>query len=208
MVLRKKHKEQKEEKPENPAYQTITIEVEKDQASMDPKQFMFWGLLGSITLLFTGLLIAHIILWAQGNGYGHSMPIAFYISTAFILGSSYTLFQAQQFMREDHIELLQQKVLLTLILGTLFMISQGFGWYDLLNQYSKASHTGIVFLFILSGLHGLHLLGGLVYLALLWWWSRNYTVHSRNQKPVINCSTYWHFVDGLWLYAFLILWLF
>lgn len=205
-MLGKKRKKAKEgEKPENPAFQTITIEVEKEQASMDPKQFMLWGFLGSLTLLFTGLVVAHIILSAQGDNYGHSLPWTFHLSTAIIAGSSYTLYKAQQWLREDDIDLLKTYLAYTFFLGIIFLLSQASGWYSMIGAMSDSGNSALVFTYILSGLHGFHILAGLIYLGITWYKAANFAIHSRNKQLLVNCSTFWHFLGGLWIYIFVIM---
>lgn len=202
-------KKKKSEKPENPAYQTITINVEKEDQRMDPKQFMLWGFLGTVTLLFTGLLMAHVLLFAQNQATAFEIPWEFFLSTVIIVGSSYFLYQSNQALKEDEIDLLKQTILTALALGIAFLLSQAVGWYKLYQlDVALSSNPALGFIYIISAIHALHILGGLVYLARTHWLAKNFELHSRNQKPMKNCSTYWHFVDGLWLYVFIVLWIF
>ncbi len=203
MFKKKKKKQESEEKPDNPSFQTITIEVEKDQASMDAKQFMLWGLLGSITILFTGLLIAHIILWGQGSEYGQPVPWSFYLSTVIILFSSYTLYQASTLVKEDDIEGLQTTLRYTFFLGLFFLASQAVGWYSMLGEISGSGDSALVFIYLLSGLHGFHILAGLGYLGITLRSAYNFSIHSRNRRSFNNCCTFWHYLGGLWIYVFL-----
>ena len=176
---------------------------------MDPKQFMLWGFLGTITILFTGLLIAHIIIFTQGSKPEFSIPWIFFASTVIILLSSYTQYLAQAAVKEDEIATLKQWLAASLILGLLFLVSQGFGWYYLFNlHYQLSSNTSLAFLYIISGIHAVHIIGGLVYLGITLYAASLYRIHSRNKKRLINCSTYWHFVDALWLYVFVVLLIF
>lgn len=210
-MLFKSRKQQKgqQDKPENPAYQTITINVEKEDQRMDPKQFMLWGFLGTVTLLFTGLLLAHILLYAQGSAASFAIPWEFYLSTGLILGSSYTLHQSARAVKLDEILQIRPALLVTLGLGFAFLLSQGVGWYQLFQlDVSLSQNPALGFIYIISAIHALHIVGGLIYLMRILWLNTQFRLHSRNQKPMVNCTTYWHFVDGLWVYVFFILTIF
>ncbi len=204
-----KSRPKKNQKPDNPAFQTITINVEKEDQRMDPKQFMLWGFLGTITLVFTGLLMAHVLLFAQNQAVPFAIPWEFFLSTMLILGSSVALHQARLAVRADEIPQLRQTLLFTLLLGFAFLLSQAAGWYQLLNlEVSLSNNPALGFIYIISGIHALHIIGGLVYLLRIRWLAGQFALHSRNQQPMINCTTYWHFIDGLWLYVFIVLWIF
>lgn len=191
------------DKPENPAFQTITFEVEKEDQRMDPKQFMLWGFLGTITLLFTGILTAYLVL-SLGSNWGElAIPGIFYVTSLIILASSYTIHQSYKAAKTDDIPGLQFWLLISLLLGLLFLLGQGMGWYQLLSQgLTLQTNNGIAFIYLLSGLHALHIVGGVVFIGVAWWRSKHFHIHSRNLKGLFNCCTYWHFVDALWFYVF------
>lgn len=202
-------KDKQSDKPENPAFQTITIEVEKEDQRMDPKQFMLWGFLGTVTLLFTGLLTAYLVL-SLGSDWGElGIPATFYITSLVILASSYTIHQGYKAAKADDIPGLQFGLLMSLLFGLLFLLGQGVGWYQMLSQgLTFQTNNGIAFLYLLSGLHALHIIGGVVFIAVTWWRSRIFLIHSRNMNGMFNCCTYWHFVDALWFYVFLFILIF
>ena len=61
------------------------------------------------------------------------------------------------------------------------------------------------FLYILTGMHGLHLLGGIAALAYVSAGIFRNRYSAAGHEPVALCATYWHFMDGLWVYLFLLL---
>ncbi|MEQ9164824.1 MAG: cytochrome c oxidase subunit 3, partial [Fulvivirga sp.] len=61
------------------------------------------------------------------------------------------------------------------------------------------------FLYILSGLHGLHLVSGIIFLIIVLISTFKYRVHSKNLAQIQMCTTYWHFLGGLWIYLFVFL---
>jgi cytochrome c oxidase subunit III len=61
------------------------------------------------------------------------------------------------------------------------------------------------FLYILTGMHGLHLISGIIYMVLVLADTFRYKVHSKSLLRLEMCATYWHFLGGLWLYLFIFL---
>jgi len=61
------------------------------------------------------------------------------------------------------------------------------------------------FLYILTGVHGFHLITGLIFVAITLASSLKYKVHSKNLLRIQLCTTYWHFLGGLWLYLYIFL---
>ena len=61
------------------------------------------------------------------------------------------------------------------------------------------------FLYILTGAHALHILGGLAALGYVLIQTLRNQYTASNHEPVTLCATYWHFMGGLWIYLFLLL---
>jgi cytochrome c oxidase subunit III len=91
-------------------------------------------------------------------------------------------------------------------LGVAFLVGQLLAWQQLVRQgvyLSSQPHSS--FFYLLTGAHGVHLLGGLVAFAVILprAWRGAYT--PPGSVAVNVTSTYWHFLTGLWLYVFIIL---
>ena len=103
-------------------------------------------------------------------------------------------------------------VLLTLLLGMAFGISQ-FKGYDAMIK-AKIFFTGTTsnaagsFLYIISFVHLCHLVGGLVALSIVFFKSAKGKYTAQNHLGIKLCAIYWHFLDGLWVYLFVFLYLF
>ncbi|MEQ9657249.1 cytochrome c oxidase subunit 3, partial [Fulvivirga sp.] len=97
-------------------------------------------------------------------------------------------------------------VTITSILGVAFLIGQFFVWGALVDQniFLVGNPSGS-FLYILSGLHGLHLVSGIIFLIIVLISTFKYRVHSKNLAQIQMCTTYWHFLGGLWIYLFVFL---
>ncbi len=202
-------KQKKNEKPENPAYQTIEVEVEKEHQRMDPKQFMLWGMMGSLILLFTGIMVAYLIHWVDEDWLSFGLPTWFYMSTTLILLSSFSFHWAIQYTREDDLEKIKQWMALTVFLGIGFMLTQYLGWRTLFSEGSDfQAATSYAFLYVLSGIHALHVLVGIIINLILLVRVHGFKIHSKAMTGINRGALYWHFVDGLWLYVFIFLLIF
>jgi len=142
------------------------------------------------------------------------LPTIFHANTILILFSSYSIWQVKIALAYDNHQQIRLHLLITACVGILFTVLQIVGWSELKMQGVLFTNniTG-TYLYVLSGLHLLHLLvgvGWLVYLAYL-----SYTIRqdayavllfdtNPNEKLKIElASTYWHFVDGIWVVLYL-----
>jgi len=91
-------------------------------------------------------------------------------------------------------------------LGVVFLAGQVMGWRELviMSVYLVGNPSGS-FLYVLTGLHGLHLLTGVIFLLVVLNSAWNFRVHSKNLAQMEMATTYWHFLSGLWLYLFVFL---
>lgn len=97
-------------------------------------------------------------------------------------------------------------VFITLILGTLFVVLQVYGFSSMWKSgLTHNSTVSVSFLYVIVGLHALHVAGGLVALILLALKAFNRKVKTYSSIPVELVATYWHFVDLLWIYLLVFL---
>jgi cytochrome c oxidase subunit 3 len=170
------------------------------------------GLLSS-ALLFLFILLVFVKKELGNNEVPMVVPSAFWLSTVFILASSVTLSIAGKYLDLQEFLKYRNMLLVTNVLGLAFLSSQLWGWMFLFQEnIYPANHTGGAFIFVLSGLHLLHTLGGLVALSLVYSRSmRNRTfvdsfvesVNPPSQLKLRLTAIYWHFVDVIWVIIFL-----
>lgn len=176
---------------------------------------MLWLGIASSVILFTILLAAYIIR-RTGPGWADvKLPTVFLVSTVVIVLSSFTLHNANQAFRHERFGSYRVNMATTLALGALFMVLQGWGWRQMiLAGVGLSGNPAGGFVYILSGLHLLHILIGLIFLviALLEALRRRpyidsfvYSVNPPNQLKIKLITLYWHFVDILWLVLFVFL---
>ena len=169
-----------------------------------PHKFSLWVGIGAIVMMFAGLTSAYIVKREQPGWTSFVMPIAFYYSMAVMLISSATIFLAGKSFKERRMIRYRKLVGATAILGLVFVLLQFLGFRHLwLSGITLHGSGAGQFLYIIAGLHGVHVLGGVIALLNLWLRAGNTRIRSYNVVPVEVVSTYWHFVDLLWVYLFI-----
>ena len=172
-----------------------------------------WVALASIGMMFTALSSAYIVRAASANDWVPLvMPRLVLLSTALILISSATLEGAKRRLKAVSILEHKQWLLITVILGVGFLASQLLAWRQLAKQgIYLASNPHSSFFYLLTATHGLHLLGGLCALIFLllrtWRQDTSTSISPRHKAAADAVSIYWHFMDALWIYLFLLLFL-
>ena len=170
-----------------------------------------WVALASIEMMFTSISSAYIV---RSGGAKDWFPIALprvlFVSTALILISSVTLEIARRSLKRSLHSAYAKYVLLTALLGVGFLASQVIAWRQLAAQgIYLASHPHSSFFYLLTGAHAVHLLGGLLALLFLGLRSRYRVAEpvavAKRQATADAVTIYWHFMDGLWIYLFLLL---
>ncbi|MDP4214534.1 MAG: cytochrome c oxidase subunit 3 [Bacteroidota bacterium] len=185
--------------------QGLEIKSVVDQnKKIHPHKFTLWVGIGSIIMMFAGLTSAYIVKREQPGWTSYVTPVAFYYSTAVILISSATIFLAGKSFRERRMVRYKKMVAATAVLGLVFMLLQFLGFRSLWETGTNFHGSGAgQFLYIIAGLHALHVFGGVIALFTLWIRTKNPRIRTYNAVPVDVVSTYWHFVDLLWIYLFI-----
>ena len=186
--------------------ETLSLQDSIDEKKSSSQKLLLWVGMGSMVMLFAGLTSAYIVRRMEGNWQAFELPPAFYISTAIIILSSVTLNMALSYARNNNLTRLNQFLLLTLLLGFAFIVSQFMGYSKLVEQgtYLVGNPSGS-FLFVLTGLHIAHLVGGIIALIVVNIKTRMKKYNSQNTLGIELSASYWHFLDILWIYLFLFL---
>lgn len=169
-----------------------------------------WVGIGSIIMMFAGLTSAYIVRRAQGSWMEFAIPTVFWVSTIVIIFSSISLFFAEKAIKQNNHKLYKYFLGLTTLLGFAFVGLQYKGWLDLqsIGVLLEGNPSG-AFVYVISGLHALHVLGGILFLII-------FVGKTLLQKDVVKrlmdeinphrflgieiFSTYWHFIGILWVY--------
>lgn len=172
-----------------------------------PHKFTLWVGMGSIIMMFAGLTSAYVVKKNQSNWLEFNLPQVFWYSTFVILLSSLTIHLTVKAFKAREMGRYRLLVTLTAALGVLFLVLQLLGFRELQSSnialIGAKSNSAASFLFVITGLHMLHILGGVI--ALLVIFARAYAVKVKNYSslPIEMAATYWHFVDVLWIYLFI-----
>lgn len=182
------------------------VEEPKKTLAMNPKKFAMWLFIGSVVMLFASLTSAYIVRQAEGNWLYFELPPILTVSTVVILLSSITMQWAFWSAKKDKVEMVKILITVTSVLGLAFLVLQFEGWKALVaNQVYLVGNPSGSFLYVITGLHGLHLVSAIVFLLIVLVSTYRYRVHSKNLTQIEMCTTYWHFLGGLWLYLFVFL---
>ncbi|MBK8519432.1 MAG: heme-copper oxidase subunit III [Chitinophagaceae bacterium] len=180
--------------------------VMEQRKKIHPHKFTLWVGIGSLLMMFAGLTSAYIVKRNQANWQTFELPQFFWYSTIAILLSSGTIYLAQKAFKQREMKKYRSLVVATLVLGVLFIVFQVFGFQQFWkNGLPLGENVSTDFLYVIVGLHGAHVAGGLIVLIILFAKAFNTRTRTYNSIPVELASTYWHFVDVLWIYLLIFL---
>jgi cytochrome c oxidase subunit 3 len=182
------------------------VEEPKKPISMHPKKFAMWIFIASVVMVFASLTSAYIVRQAEGNWLYFDLPNLFYTTSFVIVLSSISMQLAYWAAKKDNLERVKLFMTITSILGVAFCVGQVLAWGDLVkNSVYLVGNPSGSFLYILTGLHAVHLISAIVFVLIVLIATFRNKVHSRNLAQIEMCATYWHFLGGLWLYLFVFL---
>lgn len=179
-----------------------------------------WAFLATETMFFGGLFLAFTVyLWAYPEAFtegSHELDIVLgSINTAILLGSSLTIALAVRSAQTDNKRALITFLLLTILLGSIFLGIKGFEYYEKYTHHLipgpdfqfEGPHANQVQLFFslyfaTTGLHAIHMIIGIgVLFYFVYKAARNHFT-SLSYDPVEMLGLYWHFVDIAWVFIF------
>jgi cytochrome c oxidase subunit 3 len=170
-----------------------------------------WVALASILMMFTALTSAYIVRAGSSSDWQPlSVPRVLWLSTAIIIISSGTLETARRKLKIGSPSAHRRWLLISAALGFAFLLSQLFAWRQLVQQgiyVSSNPHSS--FFYVLTATHGVHLAGGLIALLSMSLRTRSggdseFAI-AKGQAAADAVTLYWHFLDVLWIYLFVLL---
>lgn len=182
------------------------VEEPRKPLAMNPKKFAMWLFIGSVLMLFAAFTSAYIVRRAEGNWLYFDLPAMFSYTTVLIVLSSITMQWAFFAAKKDNLEGVKIGVGITAVLGLAFLVGQLIAWKELIDHsvYFVGNPAGS-FLYVITGLHGIHIISAVVFLLIVFAATLKFKVHSRALTQIEMCTTYWHFLGVLWLYLFVFL---
>ncbi|QNH63270.1 cytochrome c oxidase subunit 3 [Hymenobacter sediminicola] len=186
-----------------------TLEEKEPGTGLHPMRLLLILMIVSIIMMFAAFTSGFIVRREEGNWREFDLPISLLYNTIVIVLSSATMQWAYASAKRDELGRVKLAMGLTVLLGLAFLAGQWFSWGDLVAGRTyfggvDANPSGS-FVYVLMGVHGFHLITGLIFLVKTYLKTLRYQVHSRQMMPIANCTIYWHFLGALWLYLYLFL---
>jgi len=185
--------------------------------AIDPEKYRIgmWVALASILMLFIALTSAYIVRGVPALSGGDSdwlpleMPRVLWFTTGVLLLSSISIELARRALKRNEYAGFKRWISLTTLFGVAFLAGQVTAWQQLAAQgVFIDSHPHSSFFYLLTSLHGLHLLGGVIALAYVTVAALRMRIGFKRRTAVDVTAIYWHFMDGLWIYLFGLLFFF
>lgn len=199
----------------NRPYELPPVEDDQDQNfAFHPKNVYLILLLVSLSILFLTLSGAFIYTRVQTDLPPLELPVLFLVNTGILLASSYTIILAKRAYLADDTERYVRMLWYTMGLSFFFLGMQILAWYLLFqNQIRITSDVSAGYLYVISGLHFAHVIGGIPFLGVFLYKANKYMkepvsvlVYFSDPAKRLNLrllAIYWHFLDALWIYLVL-----
>ena len=183
------------------------------QKNQRAKKMMLWFGIVSLIMSFGGLTSAFIVSSSREDWLNDfTLPQSFLISTIIIVFSSLVFIAAKKALLKKKYLLSQSLVIGVFVLGLTFIYFQILGFNELIesgyNFTGPTSNITMSYIYVIALAHILHVIAGLVSLTVVIFnhLNKRYTPTSKLGFDI--ASTFWHFIDLLWVYLFLFLYFF
>jgi len=163
--------------------------------------------IGSEAIFFLCLIVAYLYFWRnsqfQKEVAEHLRIRTTALFTLALLGSSFTFRQAEKNHRRENSRATKLWLIVTILLGFIFLLGQGYEYYQLIKENVLISENefGSSF-YTLTGFHGLHVVIGLIILLIVLLLLLRGYLKSKNNSVMRTVGIYWHFVDAVWVGVF------
>jgi cytochrome c oxidase subunit III len=190
--------------------QQETVSSEHDHGHGDHRLFGLATFLVADGMTFAGFFAAYLTFRAVNplpTGHNYELELLLpTINTLLLLISSFTFHRAGAALRHGNHPLCQRWLLVTAALGFSFLAGQMKEYFDL--PFGLTDNLFASTFYAITGFHGLHVTLGGVMILIVWWQSREGgRITVDNQFPLEAAELYWHFVDGIWVILYGLLYL-
>jgi len=168
-----------------------------------------WLALLTISMVFVAFTSAYIVRSGLSDDWHPiQLPPLLWWNTLVLLASSVALQQTQRALNHGLRAACNRWLTATFVLGVAFLAGQLLVWRQLASYgIYMVTNPSSSFFYVLTGVHGIHLLGGLGALFYIAWEGWRYRLGPAKRTLVEVTAMYWHFLGGLWIYILLLLWL-
>lgn len=186
---------------------------EPEYRYVHPKRLMMWLYIVSMVMIFAGLTSALVVSqadWKEATGqttFGITVPSVFLYTTILVVLSSGTMQWAYWAAKRRAMGQVNAGLLLTMMLGIAFLFGQVLGFGQLVEQGVFLVDENPIgsFIYVITGMHALHLLGGLVMLVVFIVKGLRMRINPERPIGLELATTFWHSLGFLWLYLFVFL---
>ena len=178
--------------------------------SMHPLRIFIFLIIGGISTLFLSLTLSYAYARFENGISAITVPWIFYANSVNLLLASLTISRARKAFLDDDFVRFQRLLIATLLLSLLFLGIQVLGWQRLFSINEELVANARSYLYMISGLHFLHVLVGLPFLLRFYRKSRKsagddverllYLSDDKMEATLSTMIVYWHFLDVLWIY--------
>jgi heme/copper-type cytochrome/quinol oxidase subunit 3 len=168
--------------------------------------------IASESVFFAALILAYAFYRTspqQGpTPQGSLSPLLTGFFSLFLFSSSFTMWQADRSLQQQKPKRMAIWIAVTMLLGTIFLVGQGIEWAHLIDAGTTVSRNlfGTTF-FTLTGFHGAHVIIGLIILGTVFGLTLAGEFQGPRSAGVDAASIYWHFVDGVWVVIYSVIYL-
>ena len=174
--------------------------------SMHPKKFGMWLFIITVIMIFASLTSAYIVKKGAGNWKYFELPELFKYTSIIIVISSVSMHWAYISAKRNLLKQFRIGSIITGLLAIAFIYGQIFSWNELIAQNGHfVGNAAGSFIYVFTGLHVLHLVGGIVFLSIVLVSALKNDIDTKRMTRIEMCTTYWHFLGGLWLYFYIFL---
>jgi len=170
-------------------------------------QLGMWFALAGIVMLFAGFTSAMVVRRGMAFDWvSIAVPRLLWVNTGVLLVSSLTLEFSRRALSRHAIMNFLRWLAATVALGVAFLAGQLVVWRQLAERgVYLATNPSSSFFYVLTAAHGVHLLGGVLALGYVTIHAQRIARGRERRTPLDVTAIYWHFMDALWIYIFLLL---
>ncbi len=173
---------------------------------VDTCQLAIWAFLATVSMLFAAFASAYLVRREGLDWLRVRLPDVLWVNTILLLASSATIEAARAAHRQGRSRSVKHWLAASTALGVAFLAGQLVAWSQLTAQgVYLPSNPYSSFFYMLTAVHGVHLLGGILALSYLLWRVSSARRSLIEASVIGSCAIYWHFVDGLWVFLYLLL---
>lgn len=176
------------------------------QPLIGTRQLVVYALLATVCMLFAGFASAYLVRRAGTDWEQIPLPHILWYNSVLLLLSSATIEAARTAQRHSNFPKAKIWLGVSTALGLSFVGGQLLAWKQMADQgFFLPTSPYSSFFYMLTAVHGVHLLGGMIALTYLLFRISRAESYEINSDLMDSCATYWHFVDGIWVFLYLLM---